>query len=355
MRIECPNCHKVYNIPDERLPIGKEIALPCPACKGTIELDLRSKSADNGPPPPSQTTKKGQQEKSAPSTPLAKEQPSGKALRNRILRSISDLPPMPQTVFKGREIMANPSSSFKELAKVLETDQAIAAKVLKLANSAYYGLSGKVASIQHASVVLGHKTLGEILTIAGASGLLGDVLKGYKLEGGDLWRHSLAVAFGSKIIANKQNPALADDAFAAGLIHDIGKLILDQYIFERKEVFEEFMADGQQSFLAAEKQILGFDHSEIASEVCKSWNVPQTLTIAIRYHHDPSRSQGNELAYMVHMADAIAMMTGLGLGIDGMSYQVDDKAGEFLDLPEENIRSIMNEVLNVVEAWQKED
>ena len=336
MRIECPNCHKVHNIPGERLPTGKKSAFPCPDCKGIIELDLRSKSAQHGTPPSS-------------SMPSAKKQQGGEALKKRILATVGDLPPMPQTVFKLREIIANPKSSFKQLAETLEMDQAMAARVLKIANSAYYGLSGKVSSIQHASVVLGHKTLGELMTMAGTSGILANKLEGYGLEAGDLWRHSLGVAFGSKIIANKKNPTLANDAFAAGLIHDAGKLILDRYVLERKEAFEEFMAAGQQSFLSAEKQILGFDHCEIASEACKSWHVPQTLTIPIRYHHYPSQSQGTKLAYIVHMADAMAMMTGLGLGIDGLLYKMDDKAMEFLALQDQDVGSIMGEVVESVE------
>jgi len=256
---------------------------------------------------------------------------------------------MPQTVHKAREIMANQSSSFKDLAKVLETDPAIATKVLRMANSSYYGLSGEVSSIQHASVVLGHKTIGDLMTIAGTSSLLSNTLQGYGLEAGDLWQHSMGVAFGSRIIAKKKKPGLVDDAFAAGIIHDAGKLILDKYILERKEAFEEFMADAQQSFLSAEKQILGFDHAEIAYEVCKSWHVPETLTIAIRYHHGPSRSEGSELAYIVHVADSIAMMSGMGTGIDGMLYQMDDNAMELLGLQEEEMTDIMAELVESVE------
>ena len=96
------------------------------------------------------------------------------------------------------------------------------------------------------------------MTMAGTSSLLGNTLKGYELEPGDLWRHSLAVALASKIIANKKNPGLANDAFSACLIHDAGKLILDKYILERKEAFEEFMADGQQSFLSGELSQNGY-------------------------------------------------------------------------------------------------
>jgi HD-like signal output (HDOD) protein len=315
--------------------MGKKISFPCPDCKGNIELDLVSKSAQGS---------------DLLSARKQKERLTGEALKNKILRNVKDLPPMPQTVLKAREIMANPKSDFKELAKLFETDQAIATKILKIANSPYYGYSGKVSSIQRASLVLGHKTLGELITMGGTASLLAHRLEGYGLEAGELWKHSLAVAFGARIIANKKDPALSNDAFTSGLIHDSGKLILDQYIKERWELFEEFMNDGQQTFLGAEKKILELDHAEVASEVCKVWQIPQPVTVAIRYHHYPARSKGSKLAYIVHVADAIAMMTGLGLGIDGTLYQMDDTAMEFLDLQEGDVNDIMGGVL---EAAQK--
>ena len=148
---------------------------------------------------------------------------------------------MPQVMIKAREVMNNPKSNFKELADILEVDQAMAARVLKLSNSAYYGLAGKVSSVQHASVLLGYKTLGELVSMAGSSNLLGKTLEGYKLDSGDLWGHSLTVAFGSRLIASKKKPDMENDAFAAGLIHDAGKLVLDAYIYERRDLFEEFV------------------------------------------------------------------------------------------------------------------
>ena len=334
MLIACSNCSKTYNISDERLPKGKEIAFPCPSCKAIIELDLRVESSQGDVL--ASDNKQG-------------DLLTGEALKKKILRKVKDLPPMPQTVLKAREIMGNPKSGFKELADLFETDQAIAAKILKLANSPFYGLGGKVSSIQHASVVLGHKTLGELITMGGTSSLLGDKLEGYGLDAGALWKHSIAVAFGSRIIAQKKEPALTNDAFTSGLIHDAGKLILDQYISERWELFEEFMGDGQHSFLKAEKEILELDHSEVAAEVCKTWNIPQSLTIAIKYHHHPSSSQDNTLAYIVHVADVLAMMTGLGLGVDGNFYQIDDKALEFLGLQESELNDMMGEVLSAAQ------
>jgi len=335
MKTECPKCKSVFNIPDERLPRGKKISFPCPKCKGLLELDLRDKNSGD------MTTSSGNDQK---------DRITGEALKKKILSSVKDLPPMPQTVLKAREIIADPKSDFKDLADLFETDQAIATKILKLANSPYYGMGGRVTSIQRASVILGHKTLGEIISMGGASSILGKKLDGYGLNAGALWKHSLAVAFGSRIIANKIDTALSNDAFTSGLIHDTGKLILDKYVLERWDEFETFMADGKESFLTAEKAILELDHAEAAFEVCKEWNLPKTLTVAIRYHHFPSRSNNSILAYIVHVADAVAMMTGLGLGVDGAFYEMDENAMGFLNMKEDSINDIMGEVLNAAQS-----
>ncbi len=339
MKVKCARCLLQFEIPDDRLPVGKEIAFPCPKCKETIEIDLRSEQEKDG----------------LISEDEQKDYIKGEALKKRILRHIKDLPPMPRTVMKAREIIADPNSSFKDLADLFETDQAMAAKILKLANSPYYGMGGKVSSIQHASVVLGYRTLGELITMGGTSNLLGKNLEGYGLDAGDLWKHSIAVAFGSKLIANIKQPEIANDAFTAGLIHDAGKLILDKFIAERWELFERFMSDGEHTFLEAEKEILELDHSEAAFEVCKAWNVPKHITIAIKYHHHPSGSNDSLLAYIVHMADAVSMMAGLGMGIDGVLYKMDENAMGFLDLNEQDIEKIMTQVITAAKELSGHD
>ncbi len=345
IKIKCPNCPKVLVIPEEHLPKDKTIVFPCPDCKGTIKFNLSSKPAKDDAATPEIKAKKHAADDTPTPGIKTKEHLTGDALKNEILNTVKDLPPMPQTVLKAREIMADPKSGFQDLAKILEVDQAIAAKILKMANSSYYGLRGNVTSIQKAAVVLGHKTLGELITMGGISTLLAHRLEGYGLDAGDIWKHGLAVAFGAKIIAERIAPKLANDAFTSGLLHDSGKLILDEYIVERWQSFEEIMSDGQHTFLDAEKTVLELSHPEIASEVCKAWKIPEPLTLAIRYHHHPSQSNGSKLAYIVHVADAIAMMTGLGIGIDGTLYQMEEKAMNFLGLKEEDLADIMGTVL----------
>ena len=114
-------------------------------------------------------------------------------------------------------------------------------------------------------------------------------------------------------------------------------------------MFHDFMSDGPKTFLHAEKEILGFDHSEIASEICETWKIPKSLITAICYHHNPSRSSENTLAYIVHVADALALMSGIGTGVDGMLYRMDEKAMEFLGLREEDLSTIIDQTVESVE------
>jgi HD-like signal output (HDOD) protein len=354
MRLICPRCQQAYCLPEERIPVGKEIVFPCPSCKkGLIRgiKELQMDEYNNG------LESKGNHEgkraiRRKPSTSTS--QLYGSELKLRLLRTVKDLPAMPQIMVKAQMIMTDPRSSLKDLAALVKTDQAIVTKALKLANSAYYGLGGKVSSIEHATVLLGSEAFGELVAMASSSKLLGAALRGYNADAGVLWRHSLAVAFGSKIIAGKRNSDLANIAFTAGIIHDAGKLILDKAVFEKRERFDDFLSNGQLTFLDAEKEILGFDHAEIASEVCKKWRIPESIAIPIKFHHSPSSSQDNELAYILHIADCIAMMSDIGTGVDDVLYRLDETARVFLGLSDADISDVMTQVFQSVENVERE-
>jgi len=334
MKVRCPNCRTTYNIAEDRLKFGEAVAFQCPAChEGTIRLG---------------------EENTIPPATASEAKPPDPELRKKILRALTDLPPMPQVVLRAQQMMADPDSGVKQLASLLETDQSLVTKVLRLGNSAYYGLSGKISSVQHASVLLGYETLGELISMAGASSLLGKKLKGYGMESGDLWRHSLAVAFGSRIIARKIGLESPHEALMAGLVHDVGKIILDPYVLEKRNAFVEVTGGGRRTLLDAERAILGFDHAEIGAEACKLWNIPDAINRAIRFHHQPSYGKGNQMAYTVHMADYIATMSGIGTGIDDMLHQMEDSTMEVLNLSEENLNEIVTEVLEAVQKIAEE-
>ncbi len=343
MKIQCPHCSKEYSVKEEHLKAYREkdvLTIPCPNCKGKIHIDMHQAVDPD-------------REKDKPlksgDVPQQKENLTGDDLKERIFRTLKDLPPMPQVAQKARKVLADPNSSFTDLAKVIEADSGISTRVLKMANSPYYGLSGNVSSVHHASAVLGAKTLMELLNLACSSEILGRNLDGYDLAAGDLWKHSLAVASGSQIIARRVEPSLEQDAFSAGLIHDVGKIILDPYVQERKAEFQAVVNLEKESFLEAEKRILGFDHAELASEVCDRWQIPSHITLPIRYHHDPTPSDKDTLAYIVHMADAIAIMSGIGAGIDGLLYSIHKDTMKYLNLGEDDLIEIMSDIADYVD------
>lgn len=352
MKVHCRSCHKSYNIHDEKLPIGKKVSFPCPNCKAKITLDLRSKTGIIG---------SLQEEPPDPSTSDATRQDHGVELKERVLQTLDDLPATPQVVLEARKVMADPNSGVSQVVKVLETDQAITTRILKVANSAYYGASGKISSVQQASVLLGYKVIGELITLVSSSKLLDRTLQGYGLGSGELWRHSLSVAVGSRIIANRKKPELAEISFSAGLIHDAGKLVLDKYVMERKDEFEEVMEHGKETYMRAEEQIFGFNHAEIGFDVCRGWHIPEEISVAIKYHHAPSRSRKNELAYIVYMADAIVNMADylstmdcMGAGIEALMYMLDDDAMVFLGIEQDDVEPIIDEIGKTVEEMKYE-
>lgn len=248
MDINCPNCDKSYDLPDDRLPHGKVVTFPCPACKGKVKLDLRKPTENDSASAERQIFK--------PLADASESELCTDDVKKKIIQRIDDLPPMPKVLFKARQVLSDPNSSFKEISNIIEADQAIAAKVLKVANSAYYGLSGMVSSIHQASVVLGYQTLEQVITMVSSTSLLGKQLKGYGLNAGALWKHSLAVAIASRQIAEKRAPSLESDAFSVGLIHDAGKLALDPYVVKKKKEINTYMQNQNPSFLEAERHVL---------------------------------------------------------------------------------------------------
>ena len=268
---------------------------------------------------------------------------SRKTLQKQIIRDVEDLPAMPQIVHKARKVIENPGSSIEDFSNLVETDQVLTLKVLKIANSAFYRRMKEVSSVHEAAVVLGVKALEELITLSCASTLLNKRLKGYKMTAESMWRHSIAVAFGSKLIAKRKRSQYTNDAFTAGLIHDAGKLILDKYIFERKEVFDEYMSTDRITYFEAEREILGFDHAVLAEKICTTWNIPKRITMAIKYHHTPSRLKSSELAHIVRASDSLSGW--IGMDIDGLTLDINDDSIEKMGIQPGEIDSILDEIL----------
>lgn len=354
MRIECPNCRRVCAISSDLIVTQKRgLELSCSICKADYHVQL-SLPAEIKPEEAQRTSSSDSLTRRT--SPIVETEENSKiiSLKSKILRGLVELPPMPNIILKAREIMEDSGSSLKDLAGVIEHDQAIVARVLALANSAYYGLSGMVSSIQHASILLGQKTLGELITIAASSRLLSKKLKGYQLKPGDLWKHSLAVALGSKIISGMINRDWVEDAFIAGLLHDAGKIILDPYVEEHHADFKTYLNGTPCKFTEVEKKILGFDHAEVMSRASRFWRYPETQSMAIRYHHYPMHSGNNELAYIVHLADFAANEAGFTSGDSASLSEINPQILDYLGFENARLNPIIAEIATSVEKLSTE-
>lgn len=239
---------------------------------------------------------------------------SGRDLIRKIISNTASLPAMPEVMIKVQQAIKLPGTSPAQLAKIIETDPAVVAGILKVANSAYYGFLGKVSTIRHASALFGTRRLAELIAAMSAGSVLNTAMDGYGFKAGDMWRHSIAVAVTAGEIAAAVSSNALESAYMAGLLHDVGKIILDPYVHRRRLLFDRyFSAHPDRTIQDAERDILGFDHAVIAGILCENWNLPRSISFAIRHHHQPSSAGDHQLSHILHLADYYTVQAGVAV------------------------------------------
>lgn len=218
---------------------------------------------------------------------------------------IRDLPTLPAIVLKVNQMLQDPGITADQLSRVIETDQAMAVKILKLVNSSFYGFKSTISSINTAVIILGVNTIQHVILSLSVikSFALTKNLKGLNIQ--NFWRHALAVAVTSKYLADHTDKSMAPDCFTAGLLHDIGKIILAEYFPEHFEKIWLTSVESAISFVDAEKMENAVNHAEIGAYLAGKWLLPQPLVDAIRYHHT-AFSSNHSTATIIGMADFLA-------------------------------------------------
>ncbi len=266
-----------------------------------------------------------------------------------IIKRINKLPPMPEVVNKILHMAEAPTISAKEVIEVVKYDQNITANVLRLCNSSYYSLYREVSSLSDAVVLLGNQTLYNMILASFCAGYLGKKNKGYELEKGQLWEHSVSCALLSKEIAKRVGYENEQLAYSTGLTHDSGKLVLDKFMAEEfKDVMEKL---GRQNieFNQIEEDILGITHAQAGAMLTERWKFPKEIVNAIRYHHTPEEAEGNsKVVDIVHVADALAAMFGFGSGIDGLAYRFSEKSLKNLGLAPRELYELAPVLINEI-------
>ena len=257
----------------------------------------------------------------------------------RIINSIDRLSPFPLVAMKVISMARDENISMKEIAKVVQYEPSITANVLKWCNSPFFGLRRKITSIHEALVYLGAKHLIEIVILSSCAPYLDKNVVGYGLEQGELWRHSVACAILSQILAKKVGYQEKTLLFTGGLLHDIGKIVLSEFVKEALLKIRILIARGK-DFLEAEREVLGMDHAELGAKIGEKWNFPEEILRVIAYHHRPEETKDPAVA-LVHIADVGVLMLGIGAGVDGLAYKAKDEAYKLLGLKEKDLMSCM--------------
>ncbi len=249
----------------------------------------------------------------------------------RISESVLNLPTLPTIHARLLELVDHPKATAQLLGSLIREDQSLTARLLKMCNSAYYGLSVEVESVDRAIVLLGFDTVREMSLGISVIDQFDKVGGRGSLDLTKFWEHSAMVALSAKNIAKEWFPEVAKEAFLAGLLHDVGKLILIQYL---EGEFGDILIEadlGDDFLFEIEMKKLGTHHGEIGFWLARKWNFPKAVSECIRFHHYPEKSsKHSKLVAVVCLANLITQEMKLGFGGNVRSIKHSESISEFL-------------------------
>lgn len=260
----------------------------------------------------------------------------------QFIREIKNLQPIPAVASRLLTIMDDPDHSMDDIANIIQYDPVITAGVLRTCNSAYFGLRHPAESIRDAVRLLGTDQIIELVLVKSGARVLAGKQDGYGLEKGEMWAYSVSSAVIAREVALRLSLENKNTLFTCALIKDIGKVILEKHVSHSAAQIRDLVNSGAYSFQEAEKKVLGIDHSEIGAMIAKMWKFSPKMVKIIRHHHlsDESMIQDREIA-AVYLADCICMMTGFGVGADGLSYRFRDRVMKELGMTADEVSLIL--------------
>jgi len=218
-------------------------------------------------------------------------------------RFTSNIPPFPKCVQRVLTMLRDPRIQLTKVAEVVSLDQGFAGKVLRMANSAYFGLPRRVYNVTEALVLLGYANVRNVLISASASNILSTAVEAYRLDAGCLWEHSVGTAYAAQMLSRKIGMQVYSMAFSCGLLHDVGKVAIDLALLDESKAEMRSLIRSR-GVLAAELASVGVTHSQVGGEICRRWNLPEEIIDAVSYHHNPREcSENRVIAGVVATAD----------------------------------------------------
>ncbi|MHB8092321.1 MAG: HDOD domain-containing protein [Syntrophales bacterium] len=258
---------------------------------------------------------------------------------DEIIKSVDKLPSFPLTVFKVGELLRTDDYSASDIVDLIKYDQAIAANIVKMSNSPYFGARQRIGSLRDAVVFLGRENLLRIVQTAGVSRFFKKEGRGYVEKAREIWEHSVAVALMSQILSRKIFKKEDGKLYLSALLHDVGKMVMGELVYDSFAEISKLVSGGGYSFLEAEKEIIGIDHAELGGKIAEKWNFPRDVVDAISFHHRPDLLEGaeNMMAWLVYLADQVCLISGYTGGFDGLAHRGINEIMEKFDFHERDL------------------
>jgi putative nucleotidyltransferase with HDIG domain len=269
----------------------------------------------------------------------------------KTLENVSTIPTLPIVIEKITRLLQNPSTSAEEIGKAITTDQALASKVLKLVNSAFYGFPGKISTITHAVVILGFATVKNVVLTASIFDAFSkrvNLSQNFDLE--KFWLHSIACGAASQCIAKHIGSSAKEECFIAGLIHDVGKILMCNYLPDEFEMVMQDRIKRDCLFYESEKEVLHITHQELGGIIAERWNLPKELQNAVKNHHYQTQDKDfSTVTGIVHAADILVRALDIGNGGDNKIPQISDVVWTNLGFESIQLHTLLEDIESEVD------
>ncbi len=269
----------------------------------------------------------------------------------QILARVKQLPMLSTAVVRVADLARDERSSAADFEKVIRPDPALTANLLRIVNSAYFGLRKRADSVRQAVTLLGVRRTSEVAAAAALAPIIPGQLPGYQVEASAFWLHSVAVAVLSERLSGELGVKRPDLTFTAGLLHDVGKLAVGAFVEGASAEILARVRGGGLTFVSAEREVLGVDHTEVGATVSEAWRLPQAVVDVARWHHAPGETPARAdrmLVDLVHVADALSHSLGMGADVGEMARTVDKGTETRLGIRARRLERVAGESLDEI-------